>query len=287
MELQIEKSVLEIGLEKPLKVLHVTDTHFNLTDGRDSPEIRDALLLSQERNGDTGGELFPKYFDAMVDYANENCDLLVHTGDFLSHLSRLSMERSMECLKKAKNYVYIAGNHDYVHLIFDGWEDDAYRMNSYPETSSVMGKELLFNAREFGGVDFVGIDDSYNQVEDWQTWRLRREAEKGLPIVLLMHVPIFEESLFEKTIAAFPGEPDLVGCDEEHLLRGANEYRAVRYRPSEATMRFVDYVRSEPLIKAVLTGHLHFNHESVLPSGAVQYVTRTGIDKAAREITFC
>ena len=283
--LDIVRSTLKIGLEKPLRVLHITDTHFNLVDERDSERKREALASSQRSNGDPDGELFPKYFDELVDYANENCDLLVHTGDFVSLMSALSLERSRQCLERAKNVVFTPGNHDYVHFVFDGWEDNAYRMTSYPETSRYLGKELLFSAREVGGVDFVGIDDSYNQVEDWQTWRLKREAEKGLPIVLFMHVPIFEQSLFERIISVLPGTPDLVGCDEEHLLSGANEYRAVRYRPSEATMRFVDYVNSEPLIKAVLTGHLHFNHESLLPGGAVQYVTGLGIKECGREIT--
>ena len=283
--IDIVKSSLKIGLDKPLKVLHVTDTHFNLVDGRDDARKQEDLIRSQKDNNDPDGELFPKYFDELVDYANENCDLLVHTGDFVSLMSALSLERSRECLERSKKFVFTPGNHDYVHFIFDGWEDNSYRMNSFPETSRYLGKDLLFSAREVGGVNFVGIDDSYNQVEDWQTWRLRREAEKGLPIVLFMHVPIFEESLFERIITVLPGHPDLLGCDEEHLLSGANEYRAVRYRPGEATMRFVDYVNSQPLIKAVLTGHLHFNHESVLPGGAVQYVTGLGLREKAREIT--
>ena len=52
---------------------------------------------------------------------------------------------------------------------------------------------MLFSSRVFSGVNFIGIDDSYHQVEDWQTERLKTEAEKGLPIVLAMHVPLFED----------------------------------------------------------------------------------------------
>lgn len=283
--LDIVKSTLKIGLEKPVKVFHMTDTHFNLFDDREPGDKKQALIRSQISNGDTDGLLHPKYFDELVDYANENCDILVHTGDFLSLQAALSLEKSRECLERSKNFVFTPGNHDYVRLGMDGWEDNTYRMDHYPKTGSVFGDHLLFSAREFGGVDFVGIDDCFNQVEDWQTWRLKREAAKGLPIVLFMHVPIFEQSLFERVISVMPGTPDLVGCDEEHLLSGANEYRAVRYRPTEATNRFVDYVNSEPLIKVLLTGHLHFNHESVLPGGAVQYVTGLGLKERGRELT--
>ena len=59
----------------------------------------------------------------------------------------------------------------------------------------------------------------------------------------------------------------LVGCDEEHLMP-FSEFRAVQQRPTADTLRFIDYVNSEPLIKCLLTGHLHFNHECRLPGGA-------------------
>ena len=37
--MNIEKTTLEIGLDKPLKVLHVTDNHLPLYDENDSPAI--------------------------------------------------------------------------------------------------------------------------------------------------------------------------------------------------------------------------------------------------------
>ena len=37
--MNIEKSTLEICLEKPLKILHVTDNHLPLYDENDSPAI--------------------------------------------------------------------------------------------------------------------------------------------------------------------------------------------------------------------------------------------------------
>ncbi len=42
--LSIEKNAIEIGLEKPFKVLHVTDSHVPLCDGRDS-EFKQAIAL--------------------------------------------------------------------------------------------------------------------------------------------------------------------------------------------------------------------------------------------------
>ena len=38
-------------------------------------------------------------------------------------------------------------------------------------------------------------------------------------------------------------------------------------------------------IKTVLAGHVHFNFESALPGGTMQYVTGRGHQGVAREIT--
>ena len=163
----------------------------------------------------------------------------------------------------------------------------AYRLNSYKSTRlDALGVNLFFTSRISGGVNFVGIDDAYHQVEDWQTQRLCREVQKGLPVVLFLHAPLFEQALFERSVEFWrDGSAYLVGCDEEHLL-AYPEILAVEQRPTDATKRFVEYVNNEKRIKAVLAGHVHFNFESRLPGGVMQYVTGRGYQGAVREITF-
>ena len=51
-------------------------------------------------------------------------------------------------------------------------------------------------------------------------------------------------------------------------------------------MAFIDYIYAQPLIRAVLAGHLHFNYETRLPSGIMQYVTGGGYCGDTREIEF-
>ena len=76
----------------------------------------------------------------------------------------------------------------------------------------------------------------------------------------------------------------LVGCDEEHLLP-YDEFRAVQQRPDGPTLRMIDYIKSEPLIRVILTGHLHFNFESNITPTLVQLVTGGGYLNVAREVT--
>ena len=279
--LNITKTTIEIGLDKPLKVLHVTDNHLPLCDDRDN-ERKKAVAA---RKADRRDEMVA-YLNEEVAYAEENCDLLVHSGDLIDFVSKANVDFARELLKKEK-ILYIAGNHEYSQYVGEAWEDQNYRMNSYMNMGpNGLGVNMFFTSRVVGGVNFVGIDDAYHQVEDWQTERLRMEVKKGLPIVLFMHAPLFEQSLYERSIEFWKDSSAyVVGCDEEHLLT-YSESHAAGQRPTEATKRFVDYVNSEKQIKAVLAGHLHFDFESRLPGGTMQYVTNRGDRGFAREITF-
>ena len=271
------RSTVKIGLERPVRLLHVTDTHLTYVDEWDD-ERKHALA---ERLRDPNKE---KYLEEHIAYAEAHCDLLVHTGDLMDFVSHGNVEKAREIVKREK-FFFIAGNHDYSQYVGEAWEDDAYRMNSYMQMGYGLGVPMFFNARTVGGVNIVGIDNSYYRFADWQLWRLRREAEKGLPIVLAFHDPLFEQSLYDRHYELHPSDCTyLVGCDEEHLLP-YNEFRAVQQRPDEATLRFIDYVRKEPLIKAILTGHLHFSFESNITPTLPQFVTGGAYEGVAREVT--
>ena len=278
-----EKNTVEIGLEKPLKILHVTDTHLTLCDERDDERKRE---LAKRRTADFGncdGQV-ERYLDEQIAYAGENCDILVHSGDLIDFVSCANVDRARLILKNEKIF-FIAGNHEYSRYVGEAWEDLAYRMTSYMQMGFGLGVPMFWNARVVGGVDFVGIDNSYYRFADWQIWRLKREAEKGLPIVLVFHDPLFEQSLYDYHMAKPHADCSyLVGCDEEHLLP-YSEFRAVQQRPDAATLRMIDYIKSEPLIKAILTGHLHFDFVSDIREGLPQFVTGGGSGGTAREIT--
>ncbi len=274
----LEKNTIRIGLEKPVKLLHVTDSHLTYVDEHDN-ERKHALA---ERLGDPKKE---KYLAEHIAYAEENCDLLIHTGDLTDFVSHANVEKAREILKN-EHIFFIAGNHDYSQYVGEAWEDNAYRMNSYMQMGYGFGVPMFFNARTVGGVNIVGIDNSYYRFADWQIWRLQKEVEKGLPVILAFHDPLFEQSLYDYHFEQMPYEPCtyLVGCDEEHLLR-YNEFRAVQQRPDAPTLRMIDYIKTEPQIKAILTGHLHFSFESMLTPTLPQFVTGGGYAGVARELT--
>ncbi len=275
--MELLKSTLRIGLEKPVRLLHVTDTHLTYADEQDD-ERKHALA---KRMRDPNKE---KYLAEHIAYAEESCDLLVHTGDLMDFVSHANVEKAREIVKHEK-FFFIAGNHDYSQYVGEAWEDNAYRMNSYMEMGFGLGVPMFFNARVVGGVNIVGVDNSYYLFEDWHLWRLKREAAKGLPIILAFHDPLFEESLYDYHMSLEGADCTyLVGCDEEHLLP-YSEFRAVQQRPDAPTLRMIDYITHEPLIKAILTGHVHFNFESKVAGIVPQFVTGGAYEGYARELT--
>ena len=275
--MELIKSEIRVGLDKPVKLLHVTDTHLDFADARDNAR-------KQELAGRMSSPHAEQYLYAHIAYAKENCDLLVHTGDLMDFVSCANVDKAREIL--ADDHIFfIAGNHDYSQYVGEAWEDNAYRMNSYMQMGYGLGVPMFFNSRIVGGVNVVGIDNSYYRFEDWHLWRLKREAEKGLPIILAFHDPLFEQSLFDYHLEHLSEKCTyLVGCDEEHLLQ-YDEFRAVQQRPDEATLRMIDYIKQEPLIKAILTGHLHFNYESRLTETLPQFVPGGAYEGVARELT--
>ena len=277
--MELVRSTVKIGLERPVKLLHVTDSHIARADERDN-ERKHALA---KRLGDTDRE---QYLNEHIAYAEANCDLLVHTGDLMDFVSHANTEKAREILKN-EHIFFIAGNHEYSQYVGEAWEDNAYRMNSYMEIERMggFGVPMFWNTRIVGGVNIVGIDNSYYLFEDWHLHHLKKEVEKGLPIILAFHDPLFEQSLYDYHLDRVPDPCTyLVGCDEDHFLP-YSEFRAVQQRPDVPTLRFIEYVKNEPLIKAILTGHLHFNFESNITPTLPQFVTGGGYDGIAREIT--
>ena len=278
--MKLLKNEIKIGLEKPLRVLHVTDSHIALADEYDS-ELKHKLCgqkFSPEKE---------KYLHEQIVYAKKNCDILVHTGDMFDFVSHANTVKAREILSDGFIF-FIAGNHEYSQFVGESWEDKAYRMNSYMEIERYggFGVPMLWNTRIIGGVNFVGIDNSYNLFEEWQLHHLKKEVEKGLPIILCFHAPLFEQSLYDYHYSLETGDSCtyLTGLDEEYLER-YSEFRAYQQRPDGPTLKMIEYLKKEPLIKAILTGHLHFSYESNITEELPQFVTGGGYDDICREIT--
>ena len=83
--MQLLKSTVKIGLPRPVKLLHVTDSHLGFVDARD--DDRKHALARRFPSGEREA-----YVNEQIAYAKENCDLLVHTGDLIDFVSHANVD---------------------------------------------------------------------------------------------------------------------------------------------------------------------------------------------------
>ena len=276
---------LRIGLPKPFSVLHISDTH--LAEAYpDEPKVKLEQRLNRMRC--FGGRQEEALCDSLA-WAKENADYVVHTGDLIDWQSRANFD----LVKKyfGPNMIGSMGNHEYSPTMGrDGIKetcDEAFRSLSREKLSEVYPFDISFQATVINGVNFVTLDDVYGTVTDEQVRRFRAEAEKGLPIVLCMHVPFMSDEIeiasnkfwmggqwnrksMKFTSAAVPE------------VRGARKVQMM----DPVTRDFIAYLKTEPLLKAILAGHLHFTMKDDFSPTAKQYLVGGNFMFHGQEILF-
>ena len=120
-------------------------------------------------------------------------------------------------------------------------------------------------AKEVNGVVFVAIDDADGTVSEDQVAQFRRIVKKGRPIILCMHVPFYTPDIcragkrwWKKGMDA--ANPELKLPDFE------------RQQSDSVTRNFIAALKREPLLKGILSGHLHLTAQDRFSPSATQYV---------------
>ncbi len=260
---------LQIGAEKPFRFLHMSDTHFVLADGRD--DERKIQLAAAREKWYSGA---PEVAAEIEAYAQKNHLMIAYTGDFIDFVSEANLDR----LKKFthENDVFMAaGNHEFSLYVGEAFEDAEYRNRSLEKVQACVKNNIRFDSRKIGGVNLIAIDNGYYLFEKEQLDALKREVACGLPIILFMHTPIFDWDLYrimdEKNCL---GEAAYMVATPEKLMTGYSEYRYRQQKADEITLETVDYIKHQPLIKAIFCGHIHdFISETKLTDGITQYIS--------------
>ncbi|MBQ8250230.1 MAG: metallophosphoesterase [Clostridia bacterium] len=275
MALKILKTDINIGIKEPIKLLHITDTHIT----RDNPLDEDRTA---EFDVDYKG-CAEEYFFEALEYAKQNDMIVLHTGDLIDFFSKGNFDFIDKYFADV-NYIYAAGNHDFCHYLGRAKEDYAYKWEKIKEIAPHIKDNLYFDSRIINGVNIVTMDDSYYFISDGQIEMLKAEVAKGYPVILAMHVPLYTKELSEAVRDVWGYYAHLANAPEE-MLATYDEARRKQQTPDEATRRAAEYIQNEPAIKALITGHVHFNFESKISDTLRQYTTHGSFSGYVREIT--
>ena len=257
---------LKIGVQKPFRVLHMTDTHLTYADMRDGER---KVQLAQKR-----ARSF-RHAEEMLQLASEvskreNLPIL-HTGDLIDFVSLANLE-AVERFIAQNDCFFATGNHEFSLYVGEAKEDAAYRNQSLPAVQKVFKNDIRMASRVIGGVNFVALDDGYYLFEPQQLAFLKSEVKRGLPVVLLLHNPLYEPKLHEYNIKQWDPCSYLVAVPEA-LMAGYSAHRFEQQRADAMTLEAVEYIKNETQIKAIIAGHLHRDYEGVFGDRIPQIVT--------------
>ena len=273
-------AAVKAGATKPFSVLHISDTHLTAAFDDEGERKR---KLRECRTETFGGHQEEALRDSLA-WAKENVDYVVHTGDLIDWQSKANFA----LVKKyfGRGMIGSMGNHEFSP---DMWlsdppesKDEAFKNRSRAALSAAYPFDISFASQVVNGVNFVTLDDVYGTVTEEQVGRFRAELKKGLPIVLCMHVPIFTDLIWQSYVKFWTG----AGKKFADVGTPAPAGDALLQRKDRTTHDFIDLLRKEPLLKAILSGHLHLAVQERFSPTAVQYVVGGNFLFHGQEILF-
>ena len=262
------------GLAEPVRFVVIGDTHWAYSDGRDAQHADNCRRMAQWP-GD--GDAIAKALQRAKD---EQADLVVLVGDNISFPTLANVERLRgELEKSAVPWVYTAGNHDW-HFEGDPGSDVEQRGRWIEKRLKwfYQGEDPLCHSKVVKGVRFVMIDNSVYHVLPEQLAFWRREAAKGDPTVLCMHIPLWTEGWGERLC----GSPTWGAAVDPYWEIERRERWAERQMPS--TFEFREAVLSTPNLIGVFTGHMH-RLMAAQERGQLMFSVRRNSDGTSLEVT--
>ena len=289
--MKLRKVIIRIGATHTFRALFVADSHIAIASKTADAECRQ---FESRRAG-----YFPmacRHLQEAVDYARRERCLLIHGGDLIDFPNKENLSYA-DCVNRCADVIFCPGNHE-----FSAWSGE--RVIDYvpnrraSEQLRMLGVVINdVDSRIINGVQFVTLNNSLYQVSEAQHAQVQQLLQLGLPAILICHIPFFTPRLCESNLSITRREDAfLVGLPLEissrlrfdPTLPPAEQWRnsAVLQRAQPSTLRFVSWLRQQPQLKAIFSGHCHHFFAEPFSSTAIQYVTGPGFLGEALEIEF-
>ncbi len=269
---------IDAGATKPFSILHISDTHFTEAYSHEDPR---RLELKEIRTKTFGGRQEEALRDSIA-WAKENVDFLLHTGDLIDWQS----EANFDLVKKyfGTELFGAIGNHEYSRFMWleKAKNDEMYKDGTRHKIAAAYPFDISLASKVVNGVNFVTMDDVYGYVTENQVERFRAEVKKGLPIVLCVHVPLYTPKIWGASRKFWNG----VGKKYSSFEIKSWESSAHIQLKDPVTSNFIQYLKSEKLLKGILAGHTHITVQDRFSPTAMEYVVGGNFMFHGQEITF-
>ena len=269
------------GLSRDYTLLQVTDLHSSAYSNEESKamDANRRAYIANRRNSFTDGFMFAEErMPYMFGYADQiNADLLMLTGDIIDFPSELNISLMAQNIAALKTpALYSLGNHDWCYA--DDYLTAGAAATYIPKLNALSAGEPADDPYvkyvDFGEFMVVQVDNSTDSVSASTVDKFLALCELGKPIILMLHVPLHVDSLVADSTKVWGKDLGMGG-----------DTGVCAWSPD--VQRFYAAVAEDensPVV-AVFAGHVHFNHEDVLPNGVTQYITSTAYTGECRVIT--
>jgi len=288
-----EATVAISVITETTRVLHISDSHISVFDESEKEyhpfSARMDNAYKSVRHYRTREKTTPvETFLELMDVARDrNVDVIVLTGDIVNNPSQSSVSFVSESIQRTGiPSMYVAGNHDWHYEGMDG--SGAALRRTWIQKSLLPlygGTSPLFSSRIIRGINFVTIDNSTYQVNTEQLAFYEGQMTRPMPIVLLMHIPLYLPKDGESDNVATCGDPRW-GWDTDKHYEIERRERWPREGNLPSTVAFLEAVQKSTNLVAVLVGHTHKARVDRVSETAIQYVTGRSADGQHRLLTF-
>ena len=254
---QILHTLINAGLEAPVRILHLTDAHMTFTDETDPPE---QMELEQQRwhTFHREGHCPPHdpawYFEEGIRMAEQLGAVLVCGGDFMD-IQTSGNNRAFHRIADGHDMMFTPGGHEQQKRCVRTMEEPGGYWKKARAALSRMLPEfpLEFDSRIVGGLNIITADNSLDYYSEAALTAFKRELDRGLPMVVFGHDPINDPLL---------NAWEASGYDDP-----------LTERDYAISHEMLDLIQTSPLVKAFIGGHAHREEEGILRSGNPFYTT--------------
>ncbi len=257
---RVEQETIVIkGLQKPFRIMQLSDAHLSLDSPLDSDEVRQKAAHQREVWFSHGNGLSQEEnFRLLTAYGRErDVDLFLYPGDMMDFPSVGTAAAAIELMNEAGDYVFAPGNHEY-----------AERFDYYDAATD---GSPAFHTRDCGEFVIVSVNNAAHTCPTDVLEKLRAVLYGDKPVILLEHTPIDCDTLHPAAVAYWQ--------DPTYFLFGCPG-------GGENIEAFISLVTKEKTqLKAVICGHMHFDHVDVFENGVPQLISAPCLAGYARLIT--
>lgn len=248
-------------VERAFTVMVAADTHLFRDDARGEPyrqfSGRMAKAYHHTRHFQTGEPTNPEagFLGLLAAARAAKAAHLALVGDIVSFPSESAVEWALARLgESGVPWLYTSGNHDWHYEGMEG-SLDQLRLEWISRRLAPLyrGAEPLMHATDLHGVRLLALDNSTYEVSPAQLAYFRRQVASGVPLILLLHIPLYA-----------PGRPLGFGCGHPewgaHSDRAHQLERRPRWREgghTEVTLAFHREVFAAGNLLGVFAGHTH------------------------------